>query len=114
MGFQKAEALLQKAASGQVKGFISPLALFEMIIILGSKNPEIAVKNLAYTEKILGEIPINSETTKRAAFNKIKNSEFFLSLADWVIIQTAIDNNLTAVSADKEWSKVKEAKVIVV
>jgi len=35
-------------------------------------------------------------------------------MADAIILQTAIENDATAVTSDKEWKRVKEAKVRVV
>jgi len=37
-----------------------------------------------------------------------------LSLADWIIVQSAIDNDCLLVTSDKEWKEVKEAEVLIV
>jgi len=114
-GFERAQQLLQKVNKKEARGLINPASIFEIITILGPKGLDIALKTINYLEKIgFEESATSIEDAKKAALLRIENFGLNLSLADWLIVQTGIKQNATIVTSDKEWQKVKEAKVIVV
>lgn len=114
-GFEKVKELFKNVQSKKINGFISNLTHYETIITFGEQGLEESSKILDNLESSGFEsIGFSKETARKAALLRIKNFQTNISTADCLIIQTAIDNNLTAVTSDKEWQKVKEAKVIVV
>ncbi|HIH21865.1 MAG: PIN domain-containing protein [Candidatus Diapherotrites archaeon] len=114
-GFEIVKELFKKVENKKINGFISNLTSYETIITFGERGIRESIKILDNLETAgFKSIGFSKETARKAALLRIKHPETNLSTADCLIIQTAIDNNLTAVTADKEWGKVKDAKVIVV
>lgn len=114
-GFERVEELFEKVSAGKITGCLPNISHYETIITLGEKGIEESHRILNNLESSGFEsIGFSKETAKKAALLKIKYHQTNLSTADCLIIQTAIENGLTAVTADKEWAKVKEAKVILV
>ena len=112
-GYEKIAALLHAAGSGKA-GKASALSAFEFLFSVGRTKGEQAAVALALFESTLDFVPVSFETAQRAAFLKLKYSKVNLSLADAIILQTGIDNGLEVVTCYREWSKIVEAKVLVV
>ena len=113
-GFEKIMSLLHESPATRARGKASALSAFEFLFSTGRNNAEVSVTSLAFFESVLDFLPADSETAKRAAFLRLKYRGLNLSMADAIILQTGIDNGFEVITCDREWSKVSEAKVVVV
>jgi PIN domain nuclease of toxin-antitoxin system len=113
-GFQNVERLTSLVESGAAKGFVSSLTFFEILTVLGQKDYDLALDIISYLENGFETLDVYGETAKKAGFKRLENIELNLSLADWIIVESAISNGYEIITSDKEWVKVKEANVKIV
>ena len=108
------EALLKKSAKSAIKDNASALSAFEILFTLGRVRGKSPSAVLAIFDDFLDFLPADLETCQRAAFLKLRYRDLNLSMADAIILQTGIDNGFEVVTCDKEWAKVREARVVLV
>lgn len=107
--------LLEESKDKKSQGIISALTTFEVCLVTARQSIHKANEIISYLEASgLLLKPVTHEISKKALLLKFKYGDLNLSMADAIIIQTGIEENAEIITADREWAKVKEAKVIVV
>ena len=114
-GFQYVENLMKLVEKRTIKGYVNSVSFYEIISVLGLNNMQLAAHVITYIKNSGFEfIDATPESCKSAGMLKIKYHFLNLSMADWVIVQSAIEKDAEIINEDKEWEKVKEAKVQVI
>src|SRR3989344_3285003 len=89
-GSKKVGYLLEKGSKKEINCLASTLSAFELITTLKRKNIRSAVKSVVFFEKIGSFIEPTLKIAKKAAFLKSRHTDLNLSMADAIILQTAI------------------------
>lgn len=113
-GSEKVNVLLQECIAAGRKDKASILTAFEFLFSMSRRSGKSAKRSLVALENMLDFLPANYETAQRAAFLRLKYMGVNLSMADAIILQTGIENDLEVVTCDRAWAGVKEANVRVV
>ena len=114
-GYAAIDSMLKKIEENRVDGILSAISCCEIMFILGKNNEKEAGAMMARLENSpIKILPVTEEIAKKGANILLRNKELFLSIADAIIIATGMQENAEIITCDREWAKVKEAKVTIV
>ncbi|MDO8633708.1 MAG: PIN domain-containing protein [archaeon] len=110
---KKIKEIVQAVEKGKINGIISGITLTEIIYIVGRKSEQKAFNIIAFVEESRLEIiGCTKDLFVAAGHIKMKYKEKNLSIADCIIIATAVNEKADEVlSLDRGWQGIKEIKL---
>lgn len=114
-GYQSVESLFLRVKQKRLTAFIHDITFFEVVMVLGEKNRKEALSSITGLEELgIKTISTTPKDTLNAGLLRAKNPGLNLSTVDWLIIERAQSQHLTAITSDREWGKVLDVAVKIV